>query len=81
MMNSNNFNKPFNPCGNCPHNQNGAPIQNKTKYIVQDNYNHERHLIELTDEQIRFLQWCKDECLFNDDVSFDEVDNAEWEEI
>ena len=81
MMNSNDFNKPFNPCGNCPHNQNGAPISKRTKFIVQDNYNNKKHLVELTDEQVRFLEWLQDNDLLWDEISFESTSSAEWEEI
>ena len=81
MMNPNDFNKPFNPCGNCPHSQNGTPIQKKTKYIVVDKYNDTNSLVELTEEQVRFMVWCRDNEFFSDDVEFNEVDNAEWESI
>ena len=80
-MNPKDFNKPFNPCGNCPHNQTGAPTQRKTKYIVQDKYNDANSLVELTEEQVRFLKWCRDNDFFSDDVEFNEVENAEWESI
>jgi hypothetical protein len=81
MMNSNDFNRPFNPCGNCPHSQNGAPIQKKTKYIVFDKYNDTNSLLEFTEEQVRFVKWCRDNGFFSDDVEFNEVENAEWESI
>lgn len=81
MMNSNDFSKPFNPCGNCPHSQNGAPIAKRTKFIVQDDYNNKKHLIELTDEQVRFLKWLQDNDLLFDEVSFESTNSAEWEEI
>lgn len=80
-MNPNDFNKPFNSCGGCPNNQSNTPIQRKTKYIVADKYNDTNSLVELTDEQVRFLKWCRENDFFSDDVEFNEVDNAEWESI
>lgn len=81
MMNSNDFNKPFNPCGNCPHSQNGTPISKRTKYIVQDDYNNKKHLVELTDEQVRFLKWLQDNDIIWDEISFESTNSAEWESI
>lgn len=81
MMNSNDFNKPFNPCGNCPHSQNGASIQKKKRYIVVDKYNDTNSLVKLTEEQIRFIKWCRDNDFFSDKVEFNEVKDAGWKSI
>lgn len=81
MMNPNDFNKPFNPCGNCPHNKNGGSIPKRTKFIVEDDYHNKKHLLELTDEQVRFLKWLQDNDIILDEISFESTSSAEWEEI
>jgi hypothetical protein len=74
-------NKPFNPCGGCPHKESGSPTPKRTKFIVDDGNSNKKHLIELTDEQVRFLKWLQDNDLLWDDISFESTSSAEWESI
>lgn len=80
-MHSNACDKPFDFCGSCPHNKNDSPALRRTKFIVNDGNNDERRLIELTDDQVRFLKWLQNNNMLWDEVSFKSVSVAEWEEI
>ena len=79
-MNPDVCNKPFDFCGGCPHNKNGGPNLKRTKFIVVDDYNNKKHLVELTDEQVRFLKWIQDNDMMWDEVSFESTNSADWEE-
>lgn len=70
----------FNPCTNCPSKKGTT----RTKVILMDGGNDEKHFLSLTSDQVRLLEFLKDNYIdFNDhNTTFDVLDDYEdWEEI
>lgn len=70
----------FNPCENCP----SKKDTKRTKVILEDGNNGEKHLLLLTNDQINLLEFLKDNYVdFNDNnTNFDVIDDDEdWATI
>lgn len=70
----------FNPCTNCP----SKKDTKRTKVILEDGNNGEKHLLLLTNDQINLLEFLKDNYVdFNDNgTNFDVIDDDEdWATI
>lgn len=50
----------------------------RTKCRIEDQYNN-NHYVELTDEQIRFMNWCNDNDIYPSNSILYEMDDIEWE--
>ena len=66
----------FNPCTNCP----SKKEKERTRVILEDGRNEEKHLLLLTNDQINLLEFLKDNYVdFNDNSTgfeiFDEDDD------
>ena len=70
----------FNPCTNCP----SKKDTKRTKVILENGRNEEKHLLLLTNDQINLLEFLKDNYVdFNDNGTYYDVidDDEDWEEI
>jgi hypothetical protein len=70
----------FNPCTNCP----SKKDTKKNKVVLMDGESDEKHFLLLTPDQVRLLEFLKDNYIdFNDrNTTFDVLDDYEdWEEI
>lgn len=50
----------------------------RTKCRIEDQYNN-NHYVELTDEQIRFMNWCDDNNIDPSNSTLYEMEDIEWE--
>lgn len=67
----------FNPCTNCP----SKKDTKRTKVILEDGNNGEKHLLLLTNDQINLLEFLKDNYVdFNDNGTDFEIfdDDDDW---
>lgn len=67
----------FNPCTNCPSKKDAK----RTKVILEDGNNGEKHLLLLTNDQINLLEFLKDNYVdFNDNGTDFEIfdDDDDW---
>jgi hypothetical protein len=70
----------FNPCANCP----SKKEKERTKVILEDGRNEEKHLLLLTNDQINLLEFLKDNYVdFNDNGTDFEIfdDDEDWATI
>jgi len=50
------------------------------RYLFKDHYG-EKHLLDLTEEQARIIDWLEDNNYLDDTVRFDKIDNLEADTI